>query len=124
MTASLREIAEARNNGSAGWRMALLLERLFAEAPQLTDARGVPELGQAPALECHIRFRGGDAGATGVLSRTGDGMLRMLCQAQQESGRPMMIEHFFDYDEIAVVSVFRVSISGGRSMRPHSSAAH
>jgi hypothetical protein len=86
-------------------RIKRVLDRLFAEAPKLTDASGSPDPTQAPALECHVMLRSGGA-IQGALSVTPEGTLRMLCP-NQIGKRPVMVEHFFDYEQIADIALFR-----------------
>lgn len=96
-----------------GLRMKRLIDRLFAQAPKLTDASGKPDPTQAPALECHVMLKAGGA-VVGSLSVTPEGMLRMLSPNQAKGGKPVMIEHFFDYEQVADIAVFReISATAG-----------
>lgn len=86
-------------------RMKKVLERLFAEAPKMTDGSGKSDATQAPALECHVVLKGG-AALHGALSVTPEGTLRLLAP-NQVGQKPVMVEHFFDYEQVADVAVFR-----------------
>lgn len=92
-------------------RMKKVIERMFGQAPKMTDASGKDIEGQAPALECHVTLKAG-VQAQGALSTTPEGGLRLLSpnQIPQERGQPpkfVMIEHFFDYDQVADIAVIR-----------------
>lgn len=88
-----------------GMRMQKLVERLFAEAPKMTDGAGNPDPTQAPALQCHVMLKAGGS-MQGALSVTPEGTLRMLAMNKVDN-RPVMVEHFFDYEQIADVAIFR-----------------
>lgn len=89
--------------------MKAILNRLFSEAPKLTDALGGPVDGQSPAIECFVMLGGGNGaqGVDGVLSTTPEGALRMLSRGKDETGRPILIEHFFPYESVISVSIRR-----------------
>ncbi len=87
-------------------RMKRVIDRLFAEAPKLTDAKGQPDPTQAPAVQCQILLKAG-GGIVGALSVTPEGTLRLLAPNQNKNGQPMMVEHFFDYEQVADIAVVR-----------------
>jgi hypothetical protein len=86
------------------------VERLFAEAPKLTNTDGSPQDGQAPAMECMVMMRSG-AVISGVMSVTKDGALRMLTQGTRNSNGsrqvPILVEQFFDFSDVMMVAVER-----------------
>lgn len=91
--------------------LELVLERLFNEAPKLTDAKGQAVDGQAPALECAIMLTSG-ATMQGVLSRTPEGTLRMMSPIEVKdprSGRPKsaFAEQFFMIDDVITIALQR-----------------
>jgi hypothetical protein len=71
-----------------------LIDRLLDEAPKVSDA-------DAPAIECAVML-GSGAVIQGALSRTQEGMLRMMSRQGDE-----LVEQFFDYHNVAVVAVRR-----------------
>lgn len=81
-------------------RMRRMIDRLFAEAPRLAGADS-----QAPALECSIVLRAG-ASMMGALSTTPEGTLRLLSPNEMK-GKQVMVEHFFDYGEVADIAIIR-----------------
>jgi hypothetical protein len=91
-------------------RIRNVLKRLFAEAPKLTGKDGQPVDDQAPALECHVMLKAGGQ-FSGALSVTPEGTLRLLAmnEIQQRGGpsKAVMVEHFFDYEQIADVALMR-----------------
>ena len=97
----------------SGTRIKQVLKRLFDEAPKMTDGAGNPIAGQAPALQCNLLLKSGGQ-ITGALSTTPEGTLRMLCP-NDRGGKPVMIEHFFDYEEVADVAIIREVNSGSGS---------
>jgi len=98
--------------------MRRLIDRLFRdEAQVLTDAAGNPVPNQTPAIECMVLFQSGGA-IRGALSRTPEGMLRMLSPGQ-EGNQQVLVEQFFDYDAIAAVSLIRrINATPGRIIVP------
>lgn len=80
------------------------LDILFAEAPKLPARPGDSD--QAPALECLVTLPSG-SGLQGVLSRTPEGLLKMMSQAADASGRQFLVEHFFAVHEISAITVRR-----------------
>jgi len=101
-----------------GKAMYRLIDRLFRdEAPALTDAAGALVPNQTPAIECMVLFQSGGA-IRGSLSRTPEGMLRMLSPGQ-EGNQQVLVEQFFDYDAIAAVSLIRrINATPGRIIVP------
>jgi hypothetical protein len=95
-------------------RMRAVITRLFAEAPKLTGPDGTPDPKQSPALECTVVLKGGFQ-LMGALSLTPEGTLRMLCPNEMgRPPRPVMVEHFFDYEQVADIALIReVKASGG-----------
>lgn len=89
------------------------INRLFQEAPKLEDANGKPRGDQAPAIECQIVLKAGMA-LQGALSVTPEHTLRMLSLNQTQTGEPVMIEHFFDYDQVSAISIPRKVTLGGQ----------
>lgn len=83
-----------------GERMKRVIDRLFATAPKLETAAA-----QAPALECFIVLKSGSQ-IQGALSVTPEGTLRLLA-GNAVNGKPVMVEYFFDYDQVASVAVLR-----------------
>lgn len=110
--------------------MRYVIARLFAEAPKLTDEDGSPRADQAPALECHVVLTSGQQ-MQGALSTTPEGTLRMMTPNQQidprtrqPMGLPVMVESFFDYDQVSCIAVVRpVTVDGAKKDSPiiHSS---
>lgn len=86
-------------------RTKRLLDRLFAEAPKLPGRED-----QAPALECSVMLKAGGS-MQGSLSTTPEGGLRLLAVNEiKKPGQPptpIAVEHFFDYEQVADVAVFR-----------------
>lgn len=86
-------------------RVRALIERLFASAPSLGN-------GQAPAVEVAVVLRTG-VQLQGSLSVAPEGLLRMLSPNQKTDPRTrqpigtVMVESFFDYEEVASVAVIR-----------------
>lgn len=81
--------------------------------------------GQAPAIECAVMFKSG-ATIRGSLSLTitvpsttaawvdDPGMLRMLSPGLDENKQKILVEQFFDYDEVVCVALQRqISASHG-----------
>lgn len=101
-----------RMHNPEGVRIKQLVGRLFASAPKMTDASGKPVEGQAPALECFVTLKAG-VQANGALSITPEGGLRLLAPNEIPSGqrgvpgKMVMIEHFFDYDQVADIAIVR-----------------
>ncbi len=89
----------------SGLRMKRVITRLFADAPKMTDASGKPDDTQAPALMCHVMLAAGGA-LQGTLSVTPEGTLR-LAMPNTLNGKPVIVEHFFDYEQVADIAVFR-----------------
>ena len=86
--------------------MRRTIERLFKEAPPLTDAEGVLKGPQAPAMKCAIMFRSG-AQVEGVLSTTPEGGLRIAVPNKMKTGRgevPVIVEQFFDYGDVTAIA--------------------
>lgn len=103
-----RLLEVASNTGISGRerRMGELLDRLFANAPQLQDGSGKPVEGQAPALpEVSVRTISGHE-MQGVLSRTDENMFRVMAPATM-GNRRVMIEQFFDLTDIEVIGFAR-----------------
>jgi hypothetical protein len=82
-----------------------VIDRLLAEAAPLLDASGNPVPGQTPALECMVMFTSGHT-IRGALSRTPEGILRMLSPGM-ENGRGVLVEQFFDDDAVSSVALVR-----------------
>ena len=98
-----------------------VVERLFAEAPKLTAPDGTPRADQAPALECHVVLQAGQA-IQGSLSVTPEGTLRLL--APNQIGKPprlVMVEHFFDWNQVADIAVVREVEAEAEAPRIHTS---
>lgn len=74
--------------------MRRLIDRLLDEAPKV----GADD---APAIECGLML-GSGAVIQGALSRTQEGMLRMMSRQGDE-----LVEQFFDYHSVAVVALRR-----------------
>jgi hypothetical protein len=100
-------------------RMQTLIERLFAEAPKLTDGSGRPIEGQAPAIECNVMLGSGQV-IMGALSTTPEGMLRLLSPGKDQQNRPILIEQFFCYADVQVIAVRRDVTGSGSSIVPAS----
>lgn len=84
-----------------------VIHRLFDEAPKLAAGEGRPE--QSPAFECHVVLKAGVTMA-GALSTTPEGTLRLLSMNQVKGPRGpemVMIEHFFEWDQVADIAVQR-----------------
>lgn len=77
-------------------KMRRLIDRLLEQAPKISP-------GDAPALECTVIV--GNAVLQGVMSKTPDGMLRMLSQGPD---RTMMMEQFFDPHDVVLIGVPRL----------------
>lgn len=96
-----------------GWTpMRRLIERLFAEAPKLNDASGSPVEGQAPALECSIVLRTLPMQLTGSLSRTPEGILRLLSPTeiqdpQTKRQKMVLAEQFFELEDVVTIVLQR-----------------
>lgn len=105
-------------------RMKAVIARLFAEGPKLENPDGTPRDDQAPALECVIVLKAGQQ-INGALSVTPEGTLRLLAanQVQRAKGGPaelVMVEHFFDYEQVADIAVLRkVSATPVETSRIH-----
>lgn len=106
---------------SEGYRMRAVIDRLFADAPKLENpATGKPVDDQAPAVEVHLVLKTGQQ-LQGVLSTTPEGTLRLATPNQrvdprtkQPVGAPVLIETFFDYEQVSAVAVVReIAIEAG-----------
>jgi hypothetical protein len=86
-------------------RMKRVIARLFAEAPKMTDGKGVPDPTQAPALTCNVMLKAGGS-VQGSLSVTPEGTLRLM-SPNVIGQKPVMVEHFFDYEQVADIAIFR-----------------
>lgn len=94
-------------------RMKRVIDRLFSDAPKMTDGAGKPDPTQAPALQCHVMLKAGGS-IQGALSVTPEGTLRMMAP-NQIGQKPVMVEHFFDYEQVADIAIFReVKTEGSR----------
>jgi hypothetical protein len=101
-------------------RMKATIDRLFAEAPKLADASGKPRNDQAPALECQLTLKAGLTLA-GSLSTTPEGGLRLLSMnVNRETKEPVAIETFFDFSDVACISVARKVTIGDQPSLIHS----
>lgn len=91
--------------------MYAVLQRLWREAPKMTDGKGAEDPTQAPAVICHVLLKGSVQPLYGALSQSVEGCLRMLTNAQVQGddgrARPAIFESFFDVDQIASVMVER-----------------
>lgn len=102
------------NDIGARSRKKQMIQRLFDESKDSTP-------GQSPAIECHVTLASGGQ-ISGALSVTGsdadDGTtLRMLTAARDERNMPVLIEHFFDFDQVLIVSVRREVTATPRIVR-------
>jgi hypothetical protein len=83
-------------------RMRKLIERLLKDAPKLHETYSE----QAPAIACVVSLVNG-LSMEGALA-TAEGMLRMMCIIPDPATRrPTMVEHFFDYGSVMMVSLKR-----------------
>lgn len=90
-------------------RMKAVIQRLFADAPKLTTADGAERTDQATAIECHVVLKAGQSMA-GALSITAEGTLRLLSPnviGKPPNERMIMVEHFFDFDQLADIAIVR-----------------
>lgn len=83
-----------------------LLDRLFAEAPKMTNPDGTPDETQAPAVQCHVLLRGAVQPLFGAMSTTPEGLLRMLTPATIGK-REVLAESFFSIGDIVSIMVER-----------------
>lgn len=89
------------------------IRRLLAEAPR--------KAGQSPAIECAVVVRGMAQAMQGALSESPEGGLRMLLPTgpTQPGKMPEFAEHFFDYEDVAIVALLRpVTIEAPRIIQP------
>ncbi len=107
--------------------MERLLERLFAEAPKMTDGAGKPDDTQAPALNCHIILRSGQM-LQGSMSVTAEGLLKIGTVAEvpdpsakassfggSHTKKLVLAEQFFSVNDLVCVAVERdIKQSGPR----------
>ena len=88
-------------------RLTTVINRLLAESPPMTDASGTPVPGQTPAIECVVMLRGSGQPVRGVLSRTSEGLLRMMSPEQDEQRRRFFVEQFFDDADVVAIALRR-----------------
>lgn len=104
--------------------MYAVIERLLHDAPKLTGLDGKPDPDQKPALECHVLLRHATQPLYGSLSKSPEGAMRMLCFANlvdpsSKSEKPVMMEHFFEVDDVVDIMVVRdVKAETSRIHRP------
>lgn len=90
--------------------MRKLIDRLLAEAPARTSSDGTP---QTPAIEAHVTLRSTGMACMGALSKTPEGMLRLLqpnkvdTDERGNGGRDVLVEHFFAYDDVVDIALIR-----------------
>ncbi len=97
-------------------RMRMVIDRLFDEAPKLTDGAGKPVEGQAPALQVHLVMRANIPPIQGVLSKSPEGLLRLMTPdevpdtspgARPNTKRRIFMEQFFDYSDVVSICIER-----------------
>lgn len=86
-------------------KLKKLIARLLDEAPKM---EGVDPTTQNPAFECQILLKTGYR-AVGSLGLSPEGLLRFMAvgKADDGSNRHVIAEHFFDYDDLAMVVAIR-----------------
>lgn len=93
-------------------RMKAVIDRLFKEAPKLTDDSGKERADQSPAVDCHVVLKSGQQ-IQGALSTTTEGVYRMLAANEQVDPKTrkvtglVMVESFFDVEQISCIAVVR-----------------
>ncbi len=81
-----------------------MIWKLLDEAPRVAE-------GDAPAIQCHVLLRGQIQPMFGSLSRTTFDGLRLATvsrvQHQSQAERTVLLEQFFDADDVACLMVER-----------------
>ena len=80
------------------------IEKLFEEAAAQRQAAVAD---QAPALECAVVLVGFSVPCRGVLSKTDEGMLRMMYPIDPASPTKGLMEQFFHYRDVLSIGVVR-----------------
>lgn len=93
--------------------MKKLITRLFAEAPEPKEsaAKNLIEALKASGatsgfLECQLTLKGG-LGLAGILTITPELTLRMISMGKNSSNAQVMVESYFDYDDVLTVMIGR-----------------
>lgn len=93
--------------------LSSVIQRLYDEAPKLTDASGNPDPTQAPAIPMvFVSLKSGQQ-LQGVMSGDCDGVLKIMSPAQVMK-KDVMVEHFFVIDDVESITVPReIAVSHG-----------
>lgn len=92
--------------------IAGIIKMLLDEAPKLQNRDGSPDATQAAAVMCHVVLRGQMQPLFGSLSLHPLGVLRMLTPSKvqhpgEQTPRDILLEQFFDVDDVQSVMVER-----------------
>jgi hypothetical protein len=107
LEASLTEVIGMPHPSSPA--LEQLIDRLFAE---FVKENAVPAA-HAPAMECLVTLRAGGT-LKGILSKTPEGVYRVMTPT---SDRQHLVEHFFDLDDVQMVSLERTVTATAPSPR-------
>lgn len=95
-------------------QMKKLIDHLLCESAPLhgnalaqTIWESIPgNLPRPMLLECQIVLKGGYAMA-GVLTTTPEDTLRLLAPGKKAGGGEVMVDHYFDYDDVLTIAIGR-----------------
>lgn len=86
--------------------MKTLINRLLQEATSLESSIPATIRDASLFLECQVVLKGGYAMA-GVLTTTPEDTLRLLAPGKKAGGGEVMIDHYFDYDDVLTIAIGR-----------------
>jgi len=89
--------------------MRNLIARLFAEAPPHTTGDPVTVAlrgAMAGSVECQLMLRSGQALA-GVLTTTPEGTLMLVAVGKNQDGRAVLVNFYFDHEDVMAIGVGR-----------------